>query len=212
MKCHLVHNHSQNTYENDSLLTKRLSRHVYLHSDITIRPIELLLDTGSMITLLAGDLLRNDVPICSSSLIITGITGSNNAITTLGSASGNIWIKQTPLRTNFQLIDRAFCGLKDGYLGMDFLLKYRAIIDLHNNKISLMPAHDITTNCTCSFDQQTDQIFNDSTREYEMEEIVTSNIDEAICKFKFGNTGCTDCANTGRGVLLIKCKKNGRRN
>lgn len=159
-----------------------------------------------MLTLIAIDLLRETVRISRSRVIISGIVGAQHTISTRGAVSGEITLDQTSIQSDFQIIDREYAMAGDGYLGFDFLIKFKAIINFHSNTIKLTPASNDISDCSCSSTEQFNAHFSgNSNHIYEMEEIQSQIIDNAVSKLHFDNTGCLDCSQNGRGVLMMRC-------
>ena len=109
--------------------------YISLFTNVTSRPIRLIVDTGAAITLVASDIVKSDVPISNCKLDICGVTGQENLIQSEGTIFGLSSIENKFLGTTMHLMDRKFCGPADGYLGFDFLSQHKAIIDIDCAKI-----------------------------------------------------------------------------
>lgn len=136
-----------------------------------------------MLTLIAIDTLKENVCIRQNAVIVSGIAGNSHTISTMGIVSDGVSFKQTSVRFDFHLIERAHALAGDGYLGLDFLLKFQAVIDLHKNVIKF------TKPANAQFDSPQNEL----------------NEVHAISKLHYDNTCCFDWTDTGRGVLKIEC-------
>lgn len=109
-----------------------------VNTNFTDKPIELLLDTGAQITLINENLLKNDIILVDRPIELTGFDNSCIATTTKGMYEG-IFItddmKKWPVEIH--AVDSTRSGPYDGYLGYDFLILYKANIDLKNGKLQL---------------------------------------------------------------------------
>lgn len=65
---------------------KKINRTVYwqVETDITIKPITLVIDTGSQITIICDDRIKPDMTIRSSNATVTGIAGDDHPVKTTG--------------------------------------------------------------------------------------------------------------------------------
>lgn len=95
-------------------------------TNVTIKPIKLIIDTGSQVTLIAEDLIKQNVVIGPPEFYITGISGRECRVSTAGSVDAMYLCEQGTLSDNFNLIDRRYTGNYDGYLGMKFMLENAA--------------------------------------------------------------------------------------
>lgn len=96
------------------------------------------MDTGSQVVLISDDLISKHKQIEKPIIFLTGLNGKDHPVPTSGNIFGNFttddnsnWISQ------IHLVKRAHAGEFDGYIGLDFLKKHRAIIDLHNGTLQL---------------------------------------------------------------------------
>lgn len=108
-----------------------------IETDVTKRPIRIIIDTGSEATLIANDVIKNDMNIEASKILLTGIAGNEHPITTDGLVHGQYILGDSKWQDVFHLISRQFTGPYDGFLGLEFLKTYKAIIDLHENSLRL---------------------------------------------------------------------------
>lgn len=109
--------------------------YINLFTNVTKRPIKLLVDTGAVITLVASDVIMDFTPKLNCVLDLCGVTGSTDLIQTRGAVNGYSMINNNTLGTTMHLVDRKYAGPADGYLGFDFLSQYRTIIDMNEKKI-----------------------------------------------------------------------------
>lgn len=115
---------------------------------MTTEPVQLLIDTGSPIYLVSKDKIKKDQRIKKPIYHITGVTGPGSSFSTGGSIIGNFltddnndWLAE------IHIVDRENAGPYDSYLGLDFLRKYEATIDLHTGILTLhAPNKKVTFN------------------------------------------------------------------
>lgn len=101
-----------------------------IQTDFTTRPIRLLVDTGAQLTLISKKLIKKFIELNADIFSLTGISGLNHAITTKGGLSGNIITENTKWPIEVHTVDDDYKGQFDGYLGLDFMMKYGAILNL----------------------------------------------------------------------------------
>lgn len=109
--------------------------HIKLFTNVTKRPIVLIVDTGASITLVAQDTIMDFSPKRNCKIDLCGVTGTDNLIQTSGTVCGYSAIENHILGTTMHLVDRKYAGPADGYLGFDFLSQYKTTIDIENSKI-----------------------------------------------------------------------------
>lgn len=161
-----------------------MSAYWEIRTSFTIRPIKLLLDTGAQITIIANDIILRNSPLNQFIISLTGITGIEHAITTLGSTYGNLITEnETEWPLEAHLVDRKHAGQYDGYLGFDFMINYGAIINFRNNTMQL---HSGAGNELEENDENRKIMpmlfLNENTNEqiYEMESNSDANLQECI--------------------------------
>lgn len=106
-------------------------------TNITDEPITMIVDTGSQITLLANDMIRDDVEILPKIYKLTGISGKSNPVTTKGNVNAHLIFGSERIPEQLSLIDREHAGPFDGYIGHGFLKKNNAVIDMRKNEVKL---------------------------------------------------------------------------
>ena len=102
-----------------------------------------MVDTGAPITLVAQDKLKRNVQPKKPIVLISGVVGSDHKIATKGQIVGTFhtngksnWVNE------IHVVGRESAGPYDGFLGLDFLKKHRAIIDIANGLLILRAPDD----------------------------------------------------------------------
>lgn len=109
-----------------------------VNSDVSERPIELLIDCGADITIVAGDTLKPNIRPKKPIYQMTGVTGPDNPVSTRGMVVATFSTKEEDnWLAEIHIVDRNCTGQFDGFLGMDFLSKYNAIIDINKGILTL---------------------------------------------------------------------------
>lgn len=103
---------------------------IFLETNLCERPIKLFVDTGAAVSIIANDVIENEVIRENYILNLFGIAGKEFPIKTEGMVHGIIDFNNTFLGSTFHLVDRKYIGTADGYLGFDFLAPYKVNIDL----------------------------------------------------------------------------------
>lgn len=117
-------------YENDAPF-------ILLNTNLCERPIKLILDTGAAITVIAQDLIADNIEKINYIVNLFGLAGKEHSIKTLGLVHCSIMFGGHPLSACFHLVDRKFSGSADGYLGFSFLAPYKAVIDMNKKCIKI---------------------------------------------------------------------------
>lgn len=116
--------------------------------DISIcnRPVKLLVDSGAHATMLKSNLIKSNIlyyPQVRYAMV--GINGPNNPVMTHGATYGNVVICGIKMQSQFQIADDRMHLNYDGILGLDFMMQYKAIIDMSNMTlaVTLPPWHNM---------------------------------------------------------------------
>lgn len=106
-----------------------------INLSVGYRPLNMVLDTGSQLTLIPVGLLKPDTMIkVTKRISIIGISGVENKFETIGLAKGFIVVDGKSMSIDFQVVHDKFTN-GDGILGMDFFKSYGALIDIADEKI-----------------------------------------------------------------------------
>lgn len=125
-----------NVFTTDIIIEKG-APYVIFHTNITVRPVKLLIDTGTMDTIIASKLIKPNVSVKVDHILsIHGVAGLNVGIQTHGYAKGAILSSDdNKIAVKLNLLDKKYVIKGDGYLGFDFLYKYQAKIDIFTKKL-----------------------------------------------------------------------------
>lgn len=113
--------------------------------------VTLLVDTGAHACIIAAKHIKSNVLYYPKiKYCLVGINGPNSPIKTLGATYGNIVVCGVGLNHQFQIAGEDIHLEYDGIVGNDFLLKFGAIIDTYDKKISfILPSnHEVYENKT----------------------------------------------------------------
>lgn len=108
--------------------------YIFLETNLTNRPLKLMVDTGASISLVAIDAISDSTKMLNFIVKLSGIVGGIT-VNTKGMVQGVLSIDGCFLGTTLHVVDREHAGPADGYLGYDFLMPYMAIINM--NKMCL---------------------------------------------------------------------------
>ncbi|XP_031625653.1 uncharacterized protein LOC116342279 [Contarinia nasturtii] len=110
---------------------------IILWSNITIKPVKLMIDTGATLTVVASDLVNPDVLDTSDRVSIYGIAGPDAKMETLGVAHSILsFSDHKKVDIEIHAIDKKYIrGLYDGYFGNDLMIKYKMKIDTKRSKL-----------------------------------------------------------------------------
>lgn len=109
-----------------------------IHTDISPEPIELLIDSGAQISILASDTLGPNVKLRKPIFRISGVTEGDTPTYTKGAAIATFYTNDaSSWITEIHIVDRRCTGEYDGLLGLDFLRKYNAILDFASGTLTL---------------------------------------------------------------------------
>lgn len=103
---------------------------ILLNTNLCERPLKLLIDTGASVSIVASDIIKENIQKTNYFFSLFGIAGKEVSVTTEGMVNGILNFDNTLLGSTFHLVDRKYAGTADGYLGFDFLAPYKVNIDL----------------------------------------------------------------------------------
>lgn len=127
-----------------TLIIERGAAFAICTTNITIRPIKLLVDTGASLTLVAAYLIKHSVYIQPHKLNSFGVTGSEFKIQTEGIVHGQMIFPDNSIGMAMHLVDKKYAGVADGYLGFDFLCQYKATINIAEKRL-IYEIHKVCT-------------------------------------------------------------------
>ncbi|XP_031625652.1 uncharacterized protein LOC116342278 [Contarinia nasturtii] len=126
----------KNIHTTDIIIENNLPCAIF-DTNATIRPIKLMIDTGSTMTIVASDVLKKGV-INTRDRTSYGGLGTSTGINTLGVA----WVAlpftgevNVTIDARMNLVDRKFTHEWDGILGADVMLHYRLVLDIPTQKL-----------------------------------------------------------------------------
>lgn len=105
---------------------------ILLKTNLCDRPLKMLIDTGAAVSIIANDIIKENIHKTSYFFSLFGIAGKDVSVTTEGMVHGIFNFDDTFLGSTLHLVDRKYTGTGDGYLGFDFLAPYKVTIDLNN--------------------------------------------------------------------------------
>lgn len=106
-------------------------------TNVTERPIRLIVDTGSQISIVAKDTIGPEVEIQPQKYNLTGISGKEHTVSTSGDVDARLMVGENTVPDRLTLAERRYAGPYDGYLGHAFLRENNAVIDMKNEEIKL---------------------------------------------------------------------------
>lgn len=93
-----------------------------LNTNLSEKPIKLLIDSGAQVSLVAWRSVKPDVEVFKQERIKLSGLGNEQLMTTVGRVTTQIFVGDHTLTHNFQIISSKDLGIPfDGILGMDFL-------------------------------------------------------------------------------------------
>lgn len=120
---------TQNKIENMNVKTKIINEKgapfVAIKTNLCKRPLKFLVDTGAAISLIADDVISENVHKINYEVNVFGIIGKDVSIRTQGIVTGVLQIENQFLGTMFHIVGREHLGSTDAYLGYDFLSPYK---------------------------------------------------------------------------------------
>lgn len=131
------HNNETNMGLICKIVQENSSIFIIINTNLTTRPIKLLIDTGASISLIAIDVILNNIQKSDFIIDLWGITGTNNTVKTLGVVNGVSEFGDQLFGISLHTIERKYAGVADGYLGFDFLSQNNAIINIADLELHL---------------------------------------------------------------------------
>lgn len=127
------------------LLIENCEIKIKLNLSIAQRPITMIVDSGSMLTLLSSNVVHPETiyyPHRKVNLI--GINGDKSSIQSMGLAFGSFRMADFELKQEFQIVNETVNLNSDGLLGFDFLRRYGAKLNLLDDiiELTLPPDHE----------------------------------------------------------------------
>lgn len=111
--------------------------YILLKTNLCERPIKLYIDTGAAISIVADDVIKNEIIKENDIINLFGLDGKEVSIKTQGIVHNIFTMGNSLLKTKLHIVDRKYVGPGDGYLGIDFLAPYKVIIDLNEMFITI---------------------------------------------------------------------------
>lgn len=109
--------------------------YVTLHTNITIRPAKLLIDTGASVTVVASDMFKRGV-VNTKKTISGGGLDPDAEIRTLGVATAALsFTGHVKLNLKMHVLDRKFTQYCDGILGFETINKYKLVFYMPTKKL-----------------------------------------------------------------------------
>lgn len=106
------------------IINEKGAAFVSIKSNIWIRPIKLLIDTGATISLISEKLINKNIYVKDYIVNLFGIVGKDVSIKTEGMVYSSFTLGDRTLGTVLHLVNEKYSGPADGYLGYDFLHSY----------------------------------------------------------------------------------------
>lgn len=153
-------------------------------TDATEGTIKLMVDTGSQISLIAKERIKQGAKITQKGYIISGIAGKDHAIRTEGTIQAKITINETELEEEFIIMEEKYLRPYDGYLGCEFLNRMKGSINLEDDKLILKQEERIIQpeGKTKQMQEQTDNINE------EAEEEPQTQRDKLVAYVRYGHS------------------------
>lgn len=126
---------------NNIILKRKIlleNNEIKINLDLSIakRPKSMITDTGANLTILNKNVIKEGTLYCPEmKCTFTGINGINHKLSTEGLTCGHFQINDFELKHDIQVIDNTIKLNGDGILGVDFLKKYGAKINLIDDEI-----------------------------------------------------------------------------
>lgn len=127
-------------FDTHKILTEKFFIHgrspfIYLHTNLTNRPLKMLIDTGAAISLIVKNSIEDDSNKRDFKLKLLGIGGQEKGTETAGIIDTTITINGCRLHTTFHILEQNAFNIGDGILGFDILYQFRAKIDIEKKCI-----------------------------------------------------------------------------
>ena len=126
-----------------NLETKNNDLTIDLCVSICRGPVKFLIDCGSHATMIRSECLKPNVLYYPQvKYCLTGINGPTNPVKTHGATYGNLSFNGIKFKHQLQIAGNEIYMNYDGIIGLDFLSRYSAILNLRSNSLNLLlPAH-----------------------------------------------------------------------
>lgn len=124
-------------YENisEDIFIEGSAPFIILRTKSINRPIKMLMDTGASVGIISSRFLKPDTELQNIRHKLFGLGSKGNGIISMGILQTNAIINGISLGLSLHVIDHSILGSIDGLLGFDFLINYRATIDINNLKV-----------------------------------------------------------------------------
>lgn len=112
-------------------------RDIYISftTEFTNRPIRLMVDTGASISLISENVIRSDVKMRNLNVKLFGFSSKDQCVNSSKAIDGFINMSNEPntkIGATFHIVPSIYTGEADGFLGADFILFYRTILDFRS--------------------------------------------------------------------------------
>lgn len=133
---------SNNEYEAMELKLEIKNKDIYveLMTEFTDKPIRLLVDTGASISLISENVVRADAKLRNLNVKLFGFSSKDHCVDSSKAVDGFINMSDNPnskIGATFHIVPAKYTGEADGFLGADFILFYRTILDFGGLKMIL---------------------------------------------------------------------------
>lgn len=126
------------TYISIPLHIDDLETRIRMKTSFAKNEVQFVVDTGSMMTLVSKNIIEEQSSINTSDTInLIGINGEENKLRSCGTLKGAFIIGSSQIEHTVQVVDEKINMSCDGLLGMNFLMEYKAKIDIFNKKLVL---------------------------------------------------------------------------
>lgn len=135
---HKLQNFQIETYKTltEKIFSENGTPYIFLHSNLTNRPLKMLLDTGATISILGNDAIDfKSKFVRDTRITIFGIGGRKRGTQTHGMIDTIFTINGCKIQTSLHIIESDCLPSADGILGFDFLQQYKAKYDVEGGLI-----------------------------------------------------------------------------